>query len=71
MMEYKGYIAEVEFDESVGRLHGRVINCGPCPIATFEATDVEGIRREFQISIDEYLDSCREDGVEPRKAYSG
>ena len=71
MMEYKGYIAEVEFDESVGRLHGRVINCGLYPIATFEATDVDGIRREFQISIDEYLDSCREDGVEPRKAYSG
>ena len=71
MMKYKGYIAEVEFDESVGRLHGRVVNCGPYPIATFEATDVDGIRREFHCSIDEYLKSCREDGIEPRKSYSG
>ncbi len=71
MMEYKGYAAEVELDESVGRLHGRVVNSGPYPIATFEATDVEGIRSEFHRSIDEYLESCQEDAVEPQKPYSG
>ena len=71
MMEYKGYTAEVEFDESVGRLHGRVLNSGAYPIATFEATDVEGIQHEFRRSIDEYLASCREDGIEPRKPFSG
>ena len=70
MMEYKGYIAHVEFDDSAGRLHGRVVNSGAYPIATFEATDVEGIRREFHHSIDEYLKSCEEDGVEPRKPLS-
>lgn len=71
MMQYKGYVAAVDFDDSVGRLHGRVVNSGAYPIATFEATDVDGIRREFQRSIDEYLASCREDGVEPKKPFSG
>ena len=71
MMKYKEYAAEIEFDDSVGRLHGRVVNSGPYPIATFEATDVEGIRREFHRSIDEYLKSCAEDGIEPRKPFSG
>ena len=71
MMEYKGYTAKIEFDDSVGRLHGRVVNSGPYPIATFEATDVEGIRREFHRSIDEYLASCEEDGIEPRRPFSG
>ena len=71
MMEYKGYVAAVEFDDSVGRLHGRLVNSGAYPIATFEATDVDGIRREFEQSIDEYLASCREDGVEPKKPFSG
>jgi predicted HicB family RNase H-like nuclease len=71
MMEYKGYVASVEFDDSVGRLHGRVLNSGPYPIATFEATHVEGIREEFRRSIDEYLASSEEDGVEPRKPFSG
>lgn len=70
MMEYRGYAAAIEFDDSVGRLHGRVVNSGSYPIATFEATDVEGLRREFQRSIDEYLASCAEDGVEPRKPSS-
>ena len=71
MMQYKGYAAEVEFDDSVGRLHGRVVNSGAYSIATFEATDVEGIRREFHRSIDEYLKSCEEDGIEPRRPFSG
>ena len=69
MMEYRDDAVAVEFDESVGRLHGRVVNRGPYPIATFEATDVEGLRREFHRSIDEYLASCEEDSVEPRKPF--
>ncbi len=69
MIEYKGYIAEVEFDDSVGRFHGRVINSGSYPIATFEATDAEGIREEFRRSIDEYIVSCEEDGSEPLKPF--
>ena len=67
MMQYKGYVAAVEFDHAVGRLHGRVVNSGAYPIATFAGTDVDGIRREFHRSIDEYLALCREDGVEPKK----
>ena len=71
MIEYKGYVAKVELDDSVDRLHGHVVNSGSYPIATFEATDVEGIQREFHRSIDEYLASCAEDGVEPKKPFSG
>ena len=71
MIKYKGYTAKVEFDDSVGRLRGRVVNSGAYPIATFEATDVEGIRREFRHSIDEYLKACKEDGIEPKKPFSG
>lgn len=64
-MKHKGYTAAVEFDDSVGRLHGRVVNSGPYPVATFETTDVEGLRREFERSVNEYLASCEEDDVEP------
>ena len=71
MIEYKGYAATIEFDDSVGRLHGRVVNSGPYPIATFETTDVDSVRTEFHRSVDDYLASCEEDGVEPRKPFSG
>lgn len=70
-MEYKGYVAAVEFDDSADVLHGRVVNSGPYPIATFEATDAKQLRREFERSINEYLAWCEEDGVEPRKPFSG
>jgi len=71
MMEYKGYVAAVEFDDSVEVLHGRVMNSGPYPIATFEATDAKELRREFERSVDEYIAWCEEDGVEPRRPFSG
>lgn len=67
MIEYKGYVATVEFDDSIGRFHGRVVSSGSYPIATFEATEIEEIRKEFRRSIDEYIASCKEDGSEPVK----
>lgn len=71
MMEYKGYVAAVEFDDSIDVLHGRIVNSGPYPIATFEATNARELRREFERSVDEYLAWCEEDGVEPRRPFSG
>ena len=71
MMEYKGYIAKIEYDDSVGLLHGSVINSGNYPVATCEAPDVETLKEEFRISIDEYLAWCAEDGVEPKRPFSG
>ena len=65
MLEYKGYIGEVVYDDEVEVLHARVINSGSYPIANAEATDVEGIKREFRISIDVYLSGCAELGIEP------
>ena len=71
MLEYKGYIAEVVYDDEAEVLHARVINSGSYPIANAEATDAEGIKREFRISIDEYLASCKELGIEPVRPFSG
>ena len=69
--KHRGYMAAVEYDDSVGRLHGWVANSGRYPIATFEATDLDGMQREFERSVDEYLASCEEDGVEPREPLAG
>jgi len=66
MMVYRGYVAAVEFDDSIDVLHGRIVNSGPYPIGTFEATDATQLRREFERSVDEYLGSCEEEGVKPR-----
>ena len=44
---------------------------GAYPIATFESENVVDLQREFELSIDEYLASCCEDGIEPLKPFSG
>ena len=65
MLEYKGYVGEVAYDDVLEVLYARVINSGPYSVAEAEATDVEGIKREFRISIDVYLEGCAELGIEP------
>ena len=67
MIEYKGYIADIEYDESVDMLHGRVINSGAYPIANCAAHDVAGLKREFAFSIDVYLEYCEERGIKPAR----
>ncbi|MCY4455322.1 MAG: hypothetical protein OXC56_03305 [Chloroflexi bacterium] len=65
MLEYKGYIGEVVYDDEAEVLHVRVANSGPYPVANAEATDVEGLKREFRRSIDVYLEGCEELGIDP------
>lgn len=63
MIEYKGYIGRVEFDDEAGIFHGEVINTHD--VITFEGTSVEEIQREFKASVDIYLDFCAEQGKMP------
>lgn len=56
MPEYEGYVGQIAHDDVAEALYARVINSGPYSIASAEATDVGGIKREFGISIDVYLD---------------
>jgi predicted HicB family RNase H-like nuclease len=63
-MMYKGYTACYEFDEEENVLHGRVANIDD--IVTFVSETLDGLEREFQISVDVYLDWCAESGIEPK-----
>jgi len=66
-MEYKGYVAEVEFDDVERVYCGYVINSGPYSIVTFESEEEGQLYKEFCLSVDTYLESCLEDGVDPVK----
>lgn len=69
MLDYKGYFGTVEIDTGRNVLHGRVINTRDG--ITYVAKTAEELYQEFKSSIDIYLESCAEDGVEPDKPYSG
>lgn len=65
MLEYKGYIGEVSYDDEADVLHARVINSGSYPIANAEAADAAGLEQEFRCSIDMYLEGCKELEIDP------
>lgn len=69
MMNYKGYIGSVEYDDENRVFTGTVINTRT--VITFHGSSVDELEKEFHTSVDDYLQWCREDGIEPEKPYSG
>ncbi len=65
MMEYKGYIGHVEFDDEANVLHGEVINIRD--VITFQATSVEDIHKAFRESVDDYIEFCKSRNEVPNK----
>ena len=69
MMEYKGYVGKVEFDDEAGIFHGDVINTRD--VITFQGTTVDEVRQAFHDSVDDYLDFCAQLGQAPEKPFTG
>ena len=69
MMEYKGYVGKVEFDDEAGIFHGEVLDTRD--VITFQGRSVDELKTAFQESIDDYLAFCKQRGEEPNKPFSG
>ena len=69
MMEYKGYVGKVEFDNEAGTFHGEVV--GTRDVITFQGRTVDELKVAFEESVDDYLAFCRERGEEPDRPFSG
>ncbi len=68
-MNIDGYQAIISYDPEINMFRGEFtgINGG----ADFYATSVEDLRREGEISLKTFLEMCAEEGIEPRKHFSG
>jgi predicted HicB family RNase H-like nuclease len=69
MMEYKGYVGSVTFDDEAGLFHGEVVNLRD--VVTFQGETVKELRKALYDSVDDYLELCAERGESPEKPYSG
>lgn len=69
LMTINGYRAAIQYDPEIERFRGEFIGLNGG--ADFYATDLDGLRREGEISLKVYLDACAERGIEPRKTFSG
>ncbi len=68
-MEIDGYKAVIQFDPGIDMFRGKFVGLNGS--ADFYAPDVAGLRREGATSLKVFLEMCEEDGVEPRREYSG
>ena len=68
-MTYKGYVAQVEFDDEAELFHGEVINTRD--VITFQGSTVKELKKAFCDSVDDYLEFCQERGEEPDRPFSG
>ena len=69
IMEINGYRAVVQYDPEIEMFRGEYLGLNGG--ADFYAKDIDSLRKEGEISLKVFQDMCHEDGVEPRKEYSG
>ncbi|MCD6388271.1 MAG: type II toxin-antitoxin system HicB family antitoxin [Desulfobulbaceae bacterium] len=68
-MEINGFKATINYDPDINMFRGEFLGLNGG--ADFYAKDIEGLHKEGEISLQVFLEMCEEEGIEPRKEYSG
>jgi predicted HicB family RNase H-like nuclease len=64
-LNYKGYIGSICFSKPDGVYWGEII--GITDSISYEGETVELLKEDFEYSVDDYLEFCKEVGKEPQK----
>jgi len=65
VFEYKGYTGTIDYTPEDGVLFGRVI--GISSLLSYEGESISAIKQDFMDAIDDYLEICKAEGIEPEK----
>ncbi|MCD8295635.1 MAG: type II toxin-antitoxin system HicB family antitoxin [Clostridia bacterium] len=68
-LEYKDYNGSIEYSEEDGLLYGKVI--GVRALISYEGMTIADLIEDFHNAIDDYLELCKDKGIQPEKAYKG
>ena len=69
LMNVDGYQAKIKYDEKTDQFRGEIL--GISGAADFYGSSSDELRREFKKSLEVFLEVCKEQGIEPRRQYSG
>lgn len=69
-LEYKGYKGSVEYSKKDNCLFGKVQGMSK-DLILYEGETLAELEEDFRAAIDDYIEGCKADGIEPRKPYSG
>ena len=64
-LKYKGYTGSVEYSEEDNCLFGKVQGLSKDAI-TYEGSNIDELRQDFEGAVDDYLALCEARNVEPR-----
>ena len=69
VMEIKGYKAVIQYDPDIDMFRGEFV--GLRGGADFYASNIQDLHKEGEKSLEIFLEMCNEEGISPRKEYSG
>jgi len=69
LMEYNGYFGTVEYSATDKTLFGKVL--GIKGLISYEGESVASLRKDFEGAVNDYLEMCAQEDVEPQRAYKG
>ena len=69
LMNVDGYHAKIEYYEETDQFRGEIL--GLAGGADFYGSNPDELRREFKKSLHVFLEVCKEEGLEPRRSFSG
>lgn len=69
LMSVEGYYARIEYNSDTDLFRGEIL--GLSGGADFYGANPDELRREFKKSLDVFLEVCKEQGIEPRRQFSG
>lgn len=68
-MKWRDYAATIDYDQEMRLFHGRVVNANS--VISFYGASVQELEAEFERSMLAYLETCRENDIQPDRPYSG
>ncbi len=68
-LKYKDFIGSIEYSSEDNILYGKVL--GINSLILYEGKDVDSLKKDFEESVDDYLESCKKDNTIPEKSFKG
>lgn len=69
IMIINGHKAVITYDPEINLFRGEFVSLNGS--ADFYANDIKGLEKEGRLSLKIFLDTCKKEGIEPFKTYSG
>jgi predicted HicB family RNase H-like nuclease len=66
---YKGYQGSIEASIKDNCLYGKILFIND--LILYEGNTLEELKKNFEEAVEDYLETCKEAGIEPKKPFKG